>query len=121
VARVVALATDLFFGSKIEGTLGAAGHEVKVISDVENALAAAGDADVVIADLDAPGLDPSRLVARLSGTPLLGFYSHVDVKTKSRAEAAGFDLVVPRSRMAREMAELVERLTRGGQVPPATP
>ena len=45
-----------------------------------------------------------------AGQPRLGFYSHVDVDTRRRAEEAGFDLVVPRSRMAREMPELVERL-----------
>ena len=37
-------------------------------------------------------------------TRTLGVYSHVDADTKRRAEAAGFDLVVPRSRMAREGA-----------------
>ena len=42
--------------------------------------------------------------------PTLGFYSHVDQDTRTRADAAGFDLVVPRSRMAREMAALVDRL-----------
>ena len=41
---------------------------------------------------------------------MLGFYSHVDVDTRRRAEAAGVDVVVPRSRMAREMPELVESL-----------
>jgi hypothetical protein len=34
----------------------------------------------------------------------------VDADTRRRAEAAGFDLVVPRSRMAREGAALVDRL-----------
>ena len=42
--------------------------------------------------------------------PALGFYSHVDVETKRAAEAAGVDLVVPRSRMARELPALVEGL-----------
>ncbi len=42
--------------------------------------------------------------------PTLGFYSHVDQDTRTRAEEAGFDLVVPRSRMAREMGALVDRL-----------
>jgi hypothetical protein len=32
---------------------------------------------------------------------------------KLRAEAAGFDLVVPRSRLVREGPELVERLAAG--------
>ena len=42
--------------------------------------------------------------------PVLGYYSHVDVETRKTAEAAGVDLVVPRSRMARELPALVEGL-----------
>jgi hypothetical protein len=52
-------------------------------------------------------------VAPPPGVPRLGFYSHVDVDTKRRAEEAGFDLVVPRSRMAREMPALVDGLLQG--------
>ena len=47
--------------------------------------------------------------------PVLGYYSHVDVETSEAAEAAGVDLVVPRSRMARELPELVERLLRAAE------
>jgi hypothetical protein len=103
VARVVALAPDLFFASKIDATLKAAGHEVTIVGKGP----IAGDPEVVIVDLDNTadlgiGLRP--------GTPTLGFYSHVDVDTRRRAEDAGFDLVVPRSRMAREMPQLVASL-----------
>ena len=42
--------------------------------------------------------------------PRLGFYSHVEQDVRRRAEEAGFDRVVPRSRMAREPAALVEAL-----------
>jgi hypothetical protein len=42
--------------------------------------------------------------------PVLAFYSHVEGDVRERAEAAGFDLVVPRSRMAREGASLADRL-----------
>jgi hypothetical protein len=63
-------------------------------------------ADAIVCDLD--DVDAEAIVA--TGLPSLGFYSHVDVETKRRAEAAGIDLVVPRSRMARELSELVERL-----------
>ncbi|MDQ2896440.1 MAG: hypothetical protein M3Y09_12495, partial [Actinomycetota bacterium] len=40
----------------------------------------------------------------------LAFFSHVDADVKAAAEAAGFDLVVPRSRMARAAAQLVSDL-----------
>ena len=104
MARILAIAPDLFFASKIDATLRAAGHEVTIASD-------AGEmpADVLIVDLDAAGAD----VTASPGTPRLGFYSHVDVDTRRRAEEAGFDLIVPRSRMAREMPELVARLLSG--------
>jgi hypothetical protein len=104
MALIAALAPDLFFASKIDETLTAAGHDVTIAS---NAAALPDHADLLIVDLDAPGgteADP------LSGAPRLGFYSHVDVQTRQRAEQAGFDLVVPRSRMAREMPELVAQL-----------
>jgi acetylornithine deacetylase/succinyl-diaminopimelate desuccinylase-like protein len=101
VARVAAVVPDLFFASKVKETLTAAGHEVVIV-----AAGAPFEADVVVVDLDAAGPD----VERPAGTPSLGFYSHVDVETRDRAEQAGFDLVVPRSRMAREMSVLVARL-----------
>ena len=41
--------------------------------------------------------------------PVIGFYQHTDVDTKTRAEEAGLTLAVPRSRMVRELPELVER------------
>ena len=104
MARVVAVAPDLLLGSKIEATLGAAGHEVTL----SPALAGAplDDADLLVADLDAES--PEALVGL--GVPVLGYYSHVNAETKRAADAAGVDLAVPRSRMARELPQLVERL-----------
>jgi DNA-binding response OmpR family regulator len=110
VARIVVLASDLLFASRVEAALAAAGHEVELKLRVEDALAAAGEADVVIADLHAGGLDPAAFAGELSGKPLLGYYAHTETDLRQRAEEAGFSLVVPRSRMAREMSELVARL-----------
>ncbi len=97
MARVALHCRDLLFGSKVEGALRAAGHEVE--RDLE-------DADVVVVDLPHPDLPwPAA-----GGAPRLGFYSLVDQETRRRAEEAGFDLVVPRSRLNREAAALVEKL-----------
>jgi len=63
-------------------------------------------AELLVADLEVE--NPEALVA--VGVPVLGYYSHVEVETKAVAEAAGVDLVVPRSRLAREMPELVQGL-----------
>ena len=63
-------------------------------------------ADLLVADLDAG--NPEALAGL--DIPVLGFYSHVNVDTRRTAEAAGIDLAVPRSRLARELPELATRL-----------
>jgi hypothetical protein len=113
VARVVAVFDDLLLGSNVLGMLRAAGHEAELSGggDVHP-----GAAAVLVVDLAAGGFDGVALVERLraagelEATRTLGVYSHVDADTRRRAEAAGFDLVVPRSRMAREGPALVERM-----------
>lgn len=107
MARVVAVSSDLLLGSKVEAMLSAAGHEVTLSPSL--ATAQLESTDLIVADLDTD--DPTALVDH--GMPVLGYYSHVDVETKRRAEAAGVDLVVPRSRMARELPELVTNLLGG--------
>jgi hypothetical protein len=106
MARVVAIATDLLLGSKVEGMLTAAGHEVALSPSL--AEAPLDGADLIVADLDAE--NPEALVGL--GVPVLGYYSHVDVEVKQAAEAAGVDLAVPRSRMARELPDLAAKLLR---------
>jgi hypothetical protein len=107
VARVLAVASDLLLGSKVEATLRAAGHDVTLSPSL--AATPLDGAELVVADLDAES--PEALVGL--GVPVLGYYSHVEVETKRIAEAAGVDLVVPRSRMARELPELAEGLLSG--------
>jgi hypothetical protein len=104
VARVLAVAGDLLLGSRVEAMLGAAGHEVTLVPALSEEPSDA--VELVVADLDAA--EPEALVAL--GVPVLGFYSHVDVETREAALAAGVDLVVPRSRMARELPALVSQL-----------
>ena len=100
MARVALLCPDLLFGSKLQGALRAAGHEPVGPGD---------DADVLVVDLTD---DPDGRIAQAAGAgvPRLGFYSHVEQDVRRRAEAAGIDRVVPRSRMAREAAAHVESL-----------
>lgn len=104
MASVVALAPDLMFASRIEATLGAAGHDVALAPSIGEA--PLDGADLLIADLER--IEPEAVVGL--GIPVLGFYRHTDPETKQRAEAAGVDRVVPRSLMAREMPELVAAL-----------
>jgi hypothetical protein len=106
MARILGVVSDLMLASRVEGSLTAAGHEVRI----EPTLPAEPMADVIVCDLDVA--DPEEVVA--TGVPALGFYSHIDVDTRRRAEAAGLQPVVPRSRMSRDLVTLVEGLLGPG-------
>lgn len=117
--RVLALVPDLLFGSNLAGSLRAAGIDVELIADASALEEHLPAASVLIVDLTGD-LDGAALVESLAAsgalreTKTFAFYSHVDVQTRERAQRAGFDLVVPRSRMAREGAELVRGILGDG-------
>ena len=100
MARVALLCPDLLFGSRLRSALEGAGHEV---------LPPEAEAEVLVVDLTA---EAESRIAAVEGArvPVLGFYAHVEQDVRQAAEAAGFTRVVPRSRMAREPAALVESL-----------
>jgi CheY-like chemotaxis protein len=120
MARVAALIPDLLFGSKVQSALQTAGHEVDLITGELEAWDEVGGIDLLVIDLTSPDINGVELFETLAtGGELhdvrsLGFFAHVEPEVRERALQAGFDLVVPRSRMAREGAQLVERLLADG-------
>ena len=66
-------------------------------------------ADLLVVDLTADAEERLGAV-RDASVPTLGFYSHIEQDVRRSAEEAGIDRVVPRSRMAREGAALVDQL-----------
>ena len=98
------IAPELLLGTRVSETLTAAGHEVALAPTIPEA--PLDGAELLIADLEHS--EPDALVAL--GLPVLGFYPHTDAELRQRAEATGVNLVVPRSRLVREMPQLVERL-----------
>jgi hypothetical protein len=102
MARIAAVVADLMLASRVRTSLEASGHEVEQDTELPDEL---DGIDLVVADLDA--VAPEAL-GDLS-VPVIGFYQHTDVDTKTRAEEAGLAAAVPRSRMVRELPELVER------------
>jgi nucleoside-diphosphate-sugar epimerase len=103
VPRVAVIGADLMLASRVTTALGAAGHEVEQSGSLPDRL---DGVDLVIADLDSVEPEPLGSLEQ----PVLGFYRHTDTATKERADAAGLDLAVPRSRMVRELPELAARL-----------
>ncbi|MDQ6818045.1 MAG: hypothetical protein M3018_11665 [Actinomycetota bacterium] len=91
-----------------------AGHEAILASNLEQLRAALPGADALVVDLTADAEQRIEHVRGCGGprVPTLAFYSHVETDVRALGQHAGFDLVVPRSRMAREGARLVEGLIR---------
>ena len=116
MARVAALIPDLLFGSKVQGLLEQAGHEVDLIGSKVEAGYDVGALDVLVVDLVSADVDGVTLLetlrsgGELHGVRTLATYSHVDADMRRRALDAGFDLVVPRSRMMREGGDLLSQL-----------
>jgi hypothetical protein len=102
MARVLALGTDLMLASRVRTSLEASGHEVEQSAALPDEL---DGVDLLVADLDA--VAPEKLGE--VGVPVIGFYQHTDTETKARADQVGLAIAIPRSRMVRELPELVER------------
>ena len=95
MARVHVLTDDLLFGSRLRSDLEAAGHEVTLGPGPDPG------ADAIVADLTH---DADSRIATLARPrpPVLAFFSHVETDVRTRALAGGIEVVVPRSRIARE-------------------
>lgn len=115
MARTVVFTDDLLFGSNVLGALRAAGHETTLAGDAQTVGRELPGAHVLIVDLtsDAEGRLEAVSGLRRPDLRTLAFYAHVETDVRAEAERAGLDLVVPRSRMARDGVSLVERLLAG--------
>lgn len=113
---VLAAVDDMLFVSKIRATADHLGIELRSVRSAELliSLAREGAADLIIVDLHSQKLDPLALVKalkseeRLASIRLLGFFSHVQTELGKAAVAAGYDVVIPRSVFARDLAEILE-------------
>lgn len=101
MASVAVFVEDLMLSSRVTESLAAAGHHTLAARSAEQA----EGADLVVCDLDC--VDHAEMAGL--EIPVIGFHSHLDQETRRRAEDAGIDLVIPRSRMARELPDLVAR------------
>lgn len=96
MARVALRIPDLMLHSRVLEVLRQGGHEI--VSE---------QPDVLVVDV--MEVDAQEVAG--SAPALLGVFAHTRPDVRKRALEAGFDLVVPRSRMVREGADLVARLS----------
>jgi len=111
----VAWVADLVFGSRISATAGAAGAGVEFVrsADEFNASVRRLNPKLSIVDLtavDSEDGDPWASVRRAAASStLIGFVPHVETERAESAKLAGFDEVLPRSRFAASLPELLVR------------
>jgi hypothetical protein len=96
MARVALRIPDLMLHSRVLEIARAGGHEIVT-----------EDPEVLVVDV--MEVDPEEVVGQAPA--LLGVFAHTQPDVRDRALAAGFDLVVPRSRMVREGADLISRIS----------
>jgi PleD family two-component response regulator len=113
--RVLAAVEDILFASKIRAAAESLGVDYDSARSVEAAAAKARTdrPSLVIADLHGVRCDPFALAETfkadpaLRAVPLVGFFSHVQVELKRRAESAGFDHVLPRSVFNQKLPQIL--------------
>jgi DNA-binding response OmpR family regulator len=111
--RILVISDDLFFWSRIHDAARASGRAVTRISDEASMESAFREGDVrrVIADLGVRSLDLLGWAVRWKGAPdppeLVAFGFHVDERAIEKAREAGFDRVVPNSRLNRQLPDFL--------------
>jgi hypothetical protein len=105
--EVIALVRDLMFSSKIIATARAQGETVKIVRDPAK-LADEGGTHLLV-DLNQDGAIPAATEWKArTGGAVVGFVSHVDAPTITKAREAQFDQVLPRSRFVEMLPELLK-------------
>ena len=112
---ILAAVDDMFFAARIRATAEAVGVNIKFFRGVDALISSAAEQapQLILVDLHNEKLDPIALAhalrskEQLKNTPLLGFFSHVQVDLKQAAIKAGFDEVLPRSVFSRDLAKIL--------------
>jgi DNA-binding NarL/FixJ family response regulator len=119
MSRTIALALirDLFFRAKIDAVATAVGAEVEYASSLDALSARRTDASpsiifVDLSDSAFPALDTIKAIRDAApGARVIGFASHVDLKTLRAARDAGFGQTLSRSEFTARLPELLRAST----------
>lgn len=107
---VLALVTDLMFGSKISAEARAAGTPVKILR--QPAQLAGLEGRSLILDLNLAGAIPAAAAWGMAcGKPVYGYVSHSDQETIALARQAGIQNILARSRFVQLLPELLAPVT----------
>ncbi len=112
--KALALVRDLFFRAKIDAVASVVGSEVEYASSLDAVAAriSATHPSIIFTDLsDAtfPALETLKKIrAAAPAARVIGFASHVDLKSLKAARAAGYDLTLSRSEFTAQLPDLLK-------------
>lgn len=111
--RILVLVRDLMLRSRIDAAAEAMGHECAYASTLEQARSRCEELKpaIVFADLSDANF-PAEAVARelgtLEGLRLIGFASHMDLKSLVAGRKAGFEKTLSRSELVAQLPQLLK-------------
>jgi DNA-binding NarL/FixJ family response regulator len=112
--RALGLVRDILFRSRIDAAAQALGVEVAYASDLQQASARVAELKpaIVFADLSDTSFPAAptahQLRAVTAAIRLVGFASHVDLRSLASARDAGFELTLSRSEFTARLPELLK-------------
>lgn len=119
-AYIVAILDDMFFASKLREAAKASGVDVEFIKS-EFALHGFNPSEppsLVIVDLANKNIAPLDIVRLIKSSDkfgnarVIGYLPHVAKELAARVLDAGYDQVLPRSRLSRELATILLGVTK---------
>ncbi|MFO0839922.1 MAG: hypothetical protein U1D55_15530 [Phycisphaerae bacterium] len=114
---IIAIVEDLFFASKIDATAHALGVTVRMARRQDELCDATHATVGAIVDLTLTSTDPIALISSLrqahATLPIVGFVPHVQAETARAARAAGASTVLPRSKFAETLPQILRALAAG--------
>ncbi len=112
--KALALVRDLFFRAKIDAVASVVGAEVEYASSLDAVATriSATHPSIIFTDLsDAtfPALETLKQIrAAAPAARVIGFASHVDLKSLKAAREAGYDLTLSRSEFTAQLPDLLK-------------
>ncbi len=113
-SQIIAVVDDLFFKSKIKAAANALGVRLLFVKDIDELDRQIKDKKprLIIFDLNIKTLDSIDTIRTINTQDIskpttLGYYSHVDQALRKKAQDAGFNIVIPKSKFSMELSEIL--------------
>ena len=111
---IVLVSRDLMLSSKLEGVARSLGQTLKSVGSGAAALGNAEECQVIVVDLELPGLDIAALVEGIKNRTqqpdnVIAYAPHVRTEKLAAAREAGCDLVVSRGQIMSDAESILRR------------